>query len=148
MRRREFITLIGGVAVGWPLAALAQRPERIRRIGVLMNFRANDPEGQARVTAFVQGLQKLGWTEGRNVRFDIRWAEDVTDGYRRYSEELVELNPDVILASASPSVAAPGHPKRANCVCECRRPGRCRVHHQLGTAGRQQHRIYRVRIQP
>jgi putative ABC transport system substrate-binding protein len=68
MRRREFITLLGGVAVGWPLAALAQQPERIRRIGVLMNFRANDPEGQARVTAFVQGLQKLGWTEGSNVQ--------------------------------------------------------------------------------
>ena len=106
MRRREFIRLIGAVAVVWPLAALAQQPKGIRRIGVLMNFRANDPEGQARVTAFVQGLQKLGWTDGRNVRFDSRWAEDVTDGYRRYSEELVELNLDVILASASPSVAA------------------------------------------
>ena len=106
MRRREFLTLVGGAAVAWPFAALAQQPKGIRRIGVLMNFRANDPEGQARVTAFVQGLQKLGWTEGRNARFDIRWAEDVTDGYRRYSEELVELNPDVILASASPSVAA------------------------------------------
>src|SRR6516165_6956743 len=106
MRRREFIAFLGGVAATWPLAALAQQPKDIRRIGVLVNFRANDPEGQARVTAFVQGLQKLGWTEGRNVRFDIRWAEDVTDRYRRYSEELVDLKPDVILASASPSVAA------------------------------------------
>ena len=64
MKRREFIILLGGVAVGLPLAALAQQPERLRRIGVLMNFRANDPEGQARVTAFVQGLQRFGWTEG------------------------------------------------------------------------------------
>jgi putative ABC transport system substrate-binding protein len=97
---------MGAVAVVWPLAALAQQPKGIRRIGVLMNFRANDPEGQARVTAFVHGSQRLGWTEGSNVRFDIRWAQDVTDGSRRYSEELVALAPDVILASASPSVAA------------------------------------------
>jgi putative tryptophan/tyrosine transport system substrate-binding protein len=95
--------LVGGAAA-WPLAA--RGAERIRRIGVLMNFRANDPEGQARITAFVQGLQKLGWTEGSNVRFDIRWALDVADGYRQYAEELVALAPDVILASASPSVAA------------------------------------------
>jgi putative ABC transport system substrate-binding protein len=104
MRRREFITLIGSAVVARPIAARAA--ERIRRIGVLMNLRTNDPEGQARVTAFVQELQKLGWTEGGNVRIDIRWAEDVADGYRRYSEELVSLAPDVILASASASVAA------------------------------------------
>ena len=89
MRRREFITLLGGVAVAWPLAARAQQPEQVRKIGVLMNFRSNDEEGQARVTAFAQALQKLGWTEGSNTRIDTRWAADDADRYRRYSEELV-----------------------------------------------------------
>ena len=106
MRRREFITLLGGAAVAWPLAARAQQPEQVRKIGVLMNFRSNDEEGQARVTAFAQALQKLGWTEGGNTRIDTRWAADDADRYRRYSEELVALTPDVILASAGPSVAA------------------------------------------
>jgi putative ABC transport system substrate-binding protein len=104
MKRREFITLIGGAVVARPLAARAAGP--IRRIGVLMNLGANDPEGQARITAFMQELQKLGWTEGGNVRIDNRWVEDVADGYRRYSEELVALAPDVILASGSASVTA------------------------------------------
>ena len=107
MRRREFITLIGGTAAAWPLAARAQqRAERMRRIGVLMNFPSDDSEGQARVTAFAQALQKLGWTEGGNVRTDTRWGADDADLYRRYAEELVALAPDVILASGSPSVAA------------------------------------------
>ena len=106
MNRREFITLLGG-ATAWPLAAGAQQPERMRKIGALMNFAANDEEGKARVVAFAQALQKLGWTEGRNLRTDTRWAAaDDADHYRRYSEELVALAPDVILASASPSVAA------------------------------------------
>ena len=73
MKRREFITLLGGAAA-WPLAARAQQGERMRRIGVLMTSAADDPEGQARVAAFLQGLQQLGWTEGRNVRIDTRWA--------------------------------------------------------------------------
>ena len=74
MRRREFITLLGGAAVAWPLAARAQQGERMRRIGVLMTLAADDPEGQARIAAFLQGLQQLGWTDGRNVRIDYRWA--------------------------------------------------------------------------
>src|SRR5262245_57271175 len=73
MRRREFITLLGGAAVAWPLSARAQPRERMRRIGVLMTLAADDPEGQARLTAFVQGLQELGWTDGRNVQIDYRW---------------------------------------------------------------------------
>ena len=73
-RRREFITLLGGAAAAWPLAARAQQPERVRRIGVLMNLAADDPEGQARLAAFVQGLRQLGWIDGRNVRIDTRWA--------------------------------------------------------------------------
>jgi putative ABC transport system substrate-binding protein len=105
MRRREFITLLGGAAA-WPLAARGQQPEGMRRVGVLMNFPSNDEEGQARTTVFAQALQKLGWSEGGNVRTYTRWAADDVDRYRRYSEELVALKPDVILASGSTSVEA------------------------------------------
>jgi putative tryptophan/tyrosine transport system substrate-binding protein len=104
MRRREFISLLGGAAVAWPFAASAQQPDRMRRIGVLMNTRLDEPEGQTRVTAFMQGLEKLGWTGDRNVRVDIRWAADDANLYSRYATELVAS--DVIVASASPSVAA------------------------------------------
>jgi putative tryptophan/tyrosine transport system substrate-binding protein len=104
--RRKFVAALGGAAVAWPLAARAQQPERTRRIGVLWNLAADDPEGQTRLAAFLQGLQELGWTDGRNVRIDIRWAEDVADGFRRYPEELLTLAPDVIVASGSQSVAA------------------------------------------
>jgi putative tryptophan/tyrosine transport system substrate-binding protein len=106
MRRRDFITLLGGAAATWPLAARAQQPERMRRIGVLMNLAANDPEGQARLTAFVQGLQQLGWTDKRNVRIDHRWAAGDAGAFHGYAEELLALAPDVILASATPSVQA------------------------------------------
>ena len=105
MRRREFITVVGGAAI-WPFAARAQQSTGTRRIGVLMNFRSDASEGQARIAAFMQALQKLGWNEGDNVRTEIRWPGDDTERYRKYSEELVGLNPDVILASASQSVAA------------------------------------------
>ncbi len=77
MRRREFITMLGGGAVAWPLVARAQPPDQVRRIGVLMGFAESDREGQALVAAFHEGLQKLGWAEGRNIRVDIRWAPDV-----------------------------------------------------------------------
>ena len=104
MERRTFITLLGGAAA-WPLAARAQSGERVRRIGVLMNGAADDPDGQARLTGFLQGLQEFGWTAGRNVRIDYRWAADEADR-RRYAAELVALTPDVIMASTSVSVAA------------------------------------------
>ena len=74
MKRREFITLLGGAAAAWPLAAHGQQSQRMRRIGVLMPLAADDPEEQSRLTAFAQGLQEFGWSEGRNVRIDIRWA--------------------------------------------------------------------------
>ena len=106
MRRREFIAALGGTAAAWPLAVSAQQVERKRRIGVLLNFRLDDAEGQARVLAFGQALQELGWIEGDNVRTDTRWAGDDAELYRRYAEELVALAPDVILAGSSPSVAA------------------------------------------
>ena len=104
MRRREFIGLLGG-ATAWPLAARAQQPERVRRIGVLMGLAADDPDAQASIAAFLQGLQQLGWTDGRNVRIDIRWGAGDADNIRKYAAELVALAPDVILASGSPTVA-------------------------------------------
>jgi putative ABC transport system substrate-binding protein len=94
MQRREFITLIGGAAAAWPLSARAQQPERMRRIGVLTPFAADDPEAQARVAAFVDGLQQLGWTDGRNLRIDIRWGAGDAERIRRYAAELVALAPD------------------------------------------------------
>jgi putative tryptophan/tyrosine transport system substrate-binding protein len=105
MRRREFITLLGGSAAAWPLAARAQQAERLRRIGVLMNFAADDLEGQARITAFLQALRQAGWADGHNVRIDTRWAASNPDNFRNYAAQLVTLAPDVILASAAPSVA-------------------------------------------
>jgi putative tryptophan/tyrosine transport system substrate-binding protein len=101
--RRKFLATLGGAAAAWPLAARAQQPERIRRIGVLMPLRADDPESPARVTAFAQRLQQFGWTDGRNVRIDYRWAAGDADRHRRYAAELVALAPDVILASGSTS---------------------------------------------
>jgi ABC-type uncharacterized transport system substrate-binding protein len=104
MKRREFITLFGGTVITCPLAARAQ--ERVRRIGVLMNLASDDAEGQARMAAFLQGLQQLGWTDGGNVRIDYRWAAGDAGRFQRYAEELLALAPDVILASAAPSVQA------------------------------------------
>jgi putative ABC transport system substrate-binding protein len=105
MRRRDFIALVGGAAAAWPLTARAQQGERMRRIGVLMNLAADDPEGQARIAAFHQGLQEWGWTLGRNARIDVRWAVDA-DNSRHYAAELVALAPDVILASASAAMGS------------------------------------------
>jgi putative tryptophan/tyrosine transport system substrate-binding protein len=102
VQRREFITLLCGVAVAWPRVARAQ--QTAQRIGVLLNGAPEDAEVRARLAAFLDGLQQLGWTDGRNVRIDTRWARDV--GANRGAEELVALGPDVILASASLSVAA------------------------------------------
>jgi putative ABC transport system substrate-binding protein len=102
MRRRQFITLLGG-AMAWPLAARAQQPSGMRRIGALIDLAENDPEGQARIAAFQQGLAQLGWTDGRNVRIDIRWATS-SDNLRKYASELIALAPDVILATGTPSL--------------------------------------------
>jgi ABC-type uncharacterized transport system substrate-binding protein len=104
MKRREFITLLGGAGVAWPLAARGQQPERMRRIGVLMNTAADDAVFQTRVGAFLQGLALLGWTIGRNVRIETRWSGGKADEARRYAAELVALAPDVILAHGVSSV--------------------------------------------
>jgi putative ABC transport system substrate-binding protein len=106
MKRREFITLLGGAAVAWPRAARAEQDERMRRIGVLMNLAADDPEGQVRIDAFLQGLQQFGWTVGRNLQVDTHWAAADADLFRRYATELVRAAPDVILASTSLAIAA------------------------------------------
>jgi ABC-type uncharacterized transport system substrate-binding protein len=111
VKRREFISLLGGAAVAGPLTARAQQPERIRLIGVLIATAADDPEGQARIAAFRQGLQELGWTEGRNVRIDTRTAADA-DQFRTHAAELVALAPDVILAATTPGVTAVQHATR------------------------------------
>jgi putative tryptophan/tyrosine transport system substrate-binding protein len=106
MKRRAFVSLLGGVAVAWPLAAHAQQGERMRRIGVLLPSAADDPEYQARITAFLQGLAQLGWLDGHNVRIDTRWAGADADRIRKYAAELVGTSPDVLLATNSPGVAA------------------------------------------
>jgi putative ABC transport system substrate-binding protein len=106
MRRREFITLLGGAAATLPLVARAQQAGGMRRIGVLLNRAADDPEAQARLKAFVQGLQQLGWAEGRNARMDVRWTAGVAANLHRYAAELVALMPDVILADGAVSVSA------------------------------------------
>jgi putative ABC transport system substrate-binding protein len=106
IKRRQFITLIGGAAVAWPLGARAQQGAPMRRIGVLMNLASDDAEAQARLAAFHQGLQQLGWTVGRNVQIDYRWGAGNADRIRKFAAELVALAPDVILSTGSPSVAA------------------------------------------
>src|SRR5262245_29622687 len=110
MTRRAFITLLGGAAA-WPLGARAQ-PEGVLRIGVLINRAADDPYGQARLLAFQQALQQLGWIDDRNVRIDIRWHENDADRARRYAQELVALAPDILLADGAVSATVLQHVTR------------------------------------
>src|SRR5208337_4459738 len=105
MRRREFIALLGGTAA-WPLAARAQQPERIRRVGALIAFAETNSDGQAAAAAFRHGLERLGWVEGRNIQVDYRFAAGDPALYQTYAAELVRLTPDAILAGASPAVLA------------------------------------------
>jgi putative tryptophan/tyrosine transport system substrate-binding protein len=106
MRRREFITLVGGIVVVWPLAAHAQRSERVRRMGVLMGISEDDPQAGTRVAIFRQALADLGWTEGHNLKIEWRWTSGDIARVREYAAELVRLAPDVILANGTPNVAA------------------------------------------
>jgi putative ABC transport system substrate-binding protein len=105
MRRREFIAGLGGAAA-WPLAAHAQQPDRVRRVGVLMHLSADDAESQTRYAAFLQALGELGWTVGRNLWIDLRWTASNVDLTRMYAKELVDLQPDVTLADSTPVTAA------------------------------------------
>jgi hypothetical protein len=115
MRRRDFIKVVAGSVVAWPLAARAQQPERMRRIGVILGATADDAEFQAWFGAFLQGLQQSGWSIGQNVRIDTRWATANAAEIRRHAAELVALAPDVILAHGASTVGR----------C-CRRPAQCR----------------------
>ena len=101
MKRRDFITLLGGAAAAWPLAARARQAERMRRIGVLMGYPEGDPQAQANVTALLRGLQDLGWIEGRNVQIDYRWAGGDPDKARTFARELIALTPDVMVPSTN-----------------------------------------------
>jgi putative ABC transport system substrate-binding protein len=106
MKRRDFISLLGGAAAAWPLVARAQQPERMRRIGVLMSVEENDPEGKTQLSQFTQGLAESGWTDGRNLRMEIRWGGGEVNRTRTFAKELVALQPDVILAQGTPGTAA------------------------------------------
>ena len=103
MKRREFITLLGGAAA-WPLAARAQQRERMRRIGLLLNLGSDDQEGQTRNAAFLQALQELGWTVGRNIRIDYRWGAGNAELYRKHAADLVALAPDIILTNGTSTI--------------------------------------------
>jgi len=105
MRRREFITLLGGAAAGWSRAARAQQPDRMRRVGLITNLSQDDPESEARLSAFRQALEKLGWTIGRNLAFDYRWGTSDVERARSAAMELLSLAPDVMLVSGSPTLA-------------------------------------------
>src|SRR5436190_19506978 len=107
MRRRDFITLLGGTAATWPLAARAQQGDRVRRLAVLMSVEESDPEAKAQLSGFTQALAQLGWTEGRNLRMEVRWggSSDVNRA-RSLAKELVALKPDVILSQGTPVTAA------------------------------------------
>ena len=109
MKRREFITLLGGAAVALMPAARAQQTDRKRRVGVLMGYGEADPEAKALLAEFTQGLSELGWTDGRNLRMEVRWAPGRTDMMHTFAKELVELQPDVILANSTPATAALQH---------------------------------------
>src|SRR4051794_17418686 len=102
MKRREFIILLGGAAAMWPRGTHGQQADRIPRIGVLMNLAADDMEGKARLAAFLEGLQQLGWKSGGNLRIDTRWGAGDLEKYRSYAAELVALAPDVVLAANGP----------------------------------------------
>jgi putative tryptophan/tyrosine transport system substrate-binding protein len=105
MKRREFITLLGGAAA-WPIAARAQQSERVRRIGVLVAYAESDPEAQARIAAFRQGLRELGWTEGHNLRIELRWGTGDPDRAQTFATEVISLTPDVIVAHGTPALTA------------------------------------------
>ena len=140
--RRDFITLLGGAAAAWPLAARAQQPDRVRRIGVLMGYPENDSEAQAYIAAFRDGLRKLGWMEDRNIRIDTRWTTPGdADSIQRFAKELVVLQPGLILSNTTPTTVAllqqsayHSHHSRNGC-----RSARQRLRRELFEARRKRH---------
>jgi putative tryptophan/tyrosine transport system substrate-binding protein len=132
MKRREFITLLGGAAAAWPVAAGAQQDGRMRRIGVLLPYPETDREGQARIETFRQALGTFGWIEGRNLRLDVRWAGADVASQRSYARELVALTPEVLLANVTTAVEVLQEATRTIPT----------VFVNLGAAGRKRHRLY------
>jgi putative tryptophan/tyrosine transport system substrate-binding protein len=124
LRRRQFISLLGGASAAWPLVARAQQPQQMRRIGVLMGWNETDGEAQSNLAAFVQALQQLGWTDGRNMRIDYRWSNGDVNRMQISSKELPGSAPDAILAHTTPVTAALQRETRtADRICSCLRPG-------------------------
>ena len=126
VKRRDFITLLGGVAAAWPLAARAQQPHRMRHVGVLIGLTADDPELLTRIGALLQALEQMGWTDGRNIRIEYRWGSADAERIRKHAGELVALAPDVLLAARHPDrvCLTTSDPHRANRVRGGRGPGR------------------------
>ena len=141
MKRREFITLLGGAAAAWPLAGRAQQSDRMRRLGVLMGFAEEDHEAQARIAGFKQALEGLGWTNGRNIEFNYRWTLGDADRMRVYARELVQLAPDVIMEryNSGAGGSAAGNRHRPDRVCKRLRSGRQWPRRQSGSTWRQQY---------
>src|SRR6516164_9187830 len=106
IRRRNFITLLGVAAAAWPLAGRAQQPNRMRRVGVLMAFEEEDPRAKVNLSAFTRRLSELGWSDGRDIRMEVRWCGENVERIRAFAKEVVELQPDVILADTTPVSAA------------------------------------------
>ena len=148
MNRRKFITLLGGASAAWPLAARAQQPERVRKIGVLMHATSDEPELQARIVAFAQGLQEAGWSVGRNVRIETRWSTGDVSRLRKDAAELVALNPDVVLAGVGATIPALLEASRTMPIVFAQGldPVGAGFVESSGAAGRQCHRLYSIRI--
>ena len=142
MRRRDFIAGLGSAAA-WPLVARAQQRDRVRRIGVLMGLDENDPEGKPRLSAFTQALADLGWTEGHNMRMDLRWGRGDINRIRALAQELVGLQPDIILTNGTPAIVCrpAGDADDPDSLCQHGRSCRQRHRPAAQPAGREHYRL-------
>src|SRR5438552_13245455 len=147
MRRREFITLLGGAAVTWPLAARAQQPERVRRIGLLSFYAENDAEAPGYIAKFLEALEQLGWAHGRNVQIDYRWAGADRDRFQRYATESrgTQTGPDCWSEHSCSGGAATGDPRHSDRVCKCLRSNRQRFHRKPVSAWQPHYRLQQLR---
>jgi putative ABC transport system substrate-binding protein len=140
VRRRDFIKIIAGSAVGWPLAVQAQQLDRMRRVSALVGIPENDPETKSRIRALRLGMRDAGWIEGRNIQIEIRYAGPDRDAIKKHVAEVIRLAPDVILANSTPVMAAL-QPATSNCFRRCESPGRSGVRFKSYAAGQQCHRF-------
>ena len=145
MRRRNFIAGLASTTAAWPLAAHAQRADHARRIGVLMAYTSTDREGQALLSEFTRHLAEFGWTEGRNVRIDVRWGASDVDLQRTFAKELIGLQPDVLLASSTPTTAALARETQTIPIvfALCRRPDRLALRREPVPSWRQPYWVHR-----